>query len=93
MFAARRLAPHAALAARRIASPPVSVRCLTQAASEESEAARRLRVLAASLSHVPKVGWTAEALALGAVDAGLPAVSHGIFHRGPIELVEYFMVR
>ena len=50
----------------------------------------RLRILAAALQHVPKTGWTKEALALGAVDSGLPPMVHGIFKRGPIELVEYF---
>jgi len=41
--------------------------------------------------HVPTEGWSKAALARGAVDVGLPAASHGIFARGPVELVEYFM--
>jgi ubiquinone biosynthesis protein COQ9 len=50
----------------------------------------RLEILDAALKHVPKLGWTVEALAAGAEDAGLPPVSHGIVERGAIELVEHF---
>lgn len=59
--------------------------------SENEDQVLRLRVLSAALKHVPSKGWTEEALALGAVDSGLRPVSHGIFKRGPIELVEYYM--
>lgn len=35
--------------------------------------------------------WTIEALAAGATDMGYPSVAHGMFPRGAIELVDYFM--
>jgi ubiquinone biosynthesis protein COQ9 len=35
--------------------------------------------------------WTIEALAAGATDLGYPSVAHGMFSRGAIELVDYFM--
>jgi ubiquinone biosynthesis protein COQ9 len=35
--------------------------------------------------------WTIEAVAAGARDVGYPSVAHGMFSRGPIELVDYFM--
>lgn len=35
-------------------------------------------ILEKALAHVQSVGWTTEALALGAQDAGLLATSHGI---------------
>ncbi len=63
----------------------------TAGSSAEKQAELRLQILAASMKHVPAKGWTAEAMALGAADAGLPPVAHGIFSRGPVELVEYFM--
>mmetsp|Transcript_60170 Transcript_60170/g.117970 ORF Transcript_60170/g.117970 Transcript_60170/m.117970 type:complete len:430 (+) Transcript_60170:61-1350(+) len=66
-------------------------RKLASTAPSEDEAGRRLRVLAAALGHVSTSGWSEEALARGAVDAGLPPGVHGIFGRGAIELVEYFM--
>ena len=58
--------------------------------STQGEFAQRLEILGAALAHVPEAGWTTEALARGAVDAGHPSISHGIFSRGGIELVEYF---
>jgi ubiquinone biosynthesis protein COQ9 len=48
-------------------------------------------ILQNALSHVTELGWTVESLAAGAKDAGYPSVAHGMFTRGPIELVEYFM--
>ncbi len=76
-------------ALRRLVAPS-ALRRFTQYRPPQ-QAELRLQVLAAALKHVPQHGWSSEALALGAVDAGLPAVAHGIFSRGPIELVEYFM--
>ena len=54
-----------------------------------TEAEVRLAVLDAALLHVPEKGWSTEALAFGAESAGYPAMTHGVFTRGPIELVEY----
>lgn len=35
--------------------------------------------------------WTVEALAAGATDVGFPPAAHGLFPRGPVELVDFFM--
>lgn len=48
-------------------------------------------VLQNALKHVDTQGWSLEALASGARDAGYPSVAHGMFPRGPIELVDHFM--
>lgn len=48
-------------------------------------------ILAKAMDHVPVHGWTIEALAAGATDLGYPSVAHGMFSRGAMELVEYFM--
>ncbi|KAG1710793.1 hypothetical protein DVH05_013518 [Phytophthora capsici] len=48
-------------------------------------------ILAKAMDHVPVHGWTIEALAAGATDLGYPSVAHGMFSRGAVELVEYFM--
>ncbi|KAG9413682.1 Ubiquinone biosynthesis protein coq9, mitochondrial [Aphanomyces cochlioides] len=48
-------------------------------------------ILTHGLRHVNTSGWTLESLGNGARDAGFPSVAHGMFPRGPIELVEYFM--
>mmetsp|Transcript_7065 Transcript_7065/g.16484 ORF Transcript_7065/g.16484 Transcript_7065/m.16484 type:complete len:299 (-) Transcript_7065:182-1078(-) len=60
------------------------------AALEESPPELRVQVLDAALNHVHQWGWTAQAIAAGAKDLGLSAYSHGLFPRGPIELVEHF---
>ncbi|ETP50534.1 rpsU-divergently transcribed protein [Phytophthora nicotianae P10297] len=48
-------------------------------------------ILAKAMGHVVAHGWTIEALAAGATDLGYPSVAHGMFSRGAVELVEYFM--
>ncbi|KDO29793.1 hypothetical protein SPRG_19696 [Saprolegnia parasitica CBS 223.65] len=48
-------------------------------------------ILTNALRHVQASGWTIEALGQGAQDAGFPSIAHGMFPRGPIELVEFFM--
>ncbi|KAF0695264.1 Aste57867_13906 [Aphanomyces stellatus] len=48
-------------------------------------------ILTNALRHVQTTGWSVESLGSGARDAGYPSVAHGMFPRGPIELVEYFM--
>ncbi|KAF1334756.1 Rpsu-divergently transcribed protein, partial [Globisporangium splendens] len=48
-------------------------------------------ILDNALRHISEHGWTIEALAAGATDLGYPSVAHGMFPRGAIELVDYFM--
>ncbi|TDH68029.1 hypothetical protein CCR75_003822 [Bremia lactucae] len=49
------------------------------------------RILAKAMDNVLVHGWTIEALAAGATDLGYPSVAHGMFSRGAVELVDYFM--
>jgi len=51
----------------------------------------RQKILSSALKHVVTHGWSAEALAQGAADQGFPGVASGLFARGPVELVEYFI--
>lgn len=53
----------------------------------------RQEILAAALPMVPTHGWTEEALAAGAASLGFPAVAHGMFARGGIELVEHVLAQ
>ncbi|OQS07130.1 ubiquinone biosynthesis protein COQ9 [Thraustotheca clavata] len=48
-------------------------------------------ILSNALRHVQSTGWSIESLGQGARDAGFPSIAHGMFPRGPIELVEFFM--
>ena len=73
---------------RRVARRALSS---TAGAGEAGEGAARRRVLAAALAHVNRRGWSKEALAAGAVDAGLPPAAHGLFPRGAAELAEHWM--
>ncbi|KAE8892731.1 hypothetical protein PF005_g18144 [Phytophthora fragariae] len=57
----------------------------------ESSVDPEQRILEQAVKHVAVHGWTIEALAAGATDLGYPSVAHGMFQRGAIELVEYFM--
>eukprot|EP00943_MAST-04B_sp_MAST-4B-sp1_P004431 g4431.t1 len=57
---------------------------------QESDEALKLNILNNALQYVPQFGWTVEALAAGAEEAGLPPVAHGVIERGPVELVEHF---
>jgi rpsU-divergently transcribed protein len=41
---------------------------------------------------VHTLGWTEETLVQGAADAGLSMPTHAILKRGPVELVEYFLL-
>jgi len=56
----------------------------------DSRDARR-EILEAALTHVNRKGWTKEALAAGAADVNLPAVTHGLFKRGAAELAEFLL--
>lgn len=49
------------------------------------------QVLTNALRHVGAHGWTVEALAAGATDVGFPPSAHGLFPRGAVELVDFFM--
>ncbi|KAL5021950.1 hypothetical protein ScPMuIL_001105 [Solemya velum] len=48
------------------------------------------RILQASLQFVPQHGWTQAAISAGAESEGLPAIAHGMFSQGGVELVFYF---
>uniref|UniRef100_A0A6B2LDG8 Ubiquinone biosynthesis protein n=1 Tax=Arcella intermedia TaxID=1963864 RepID=A0A6B2LDG8_9EUKA len=52
---------------------------------------KRKEILDNALRNVHTLGWTYEALALGASQAGLPPTAHGIITNGPIDLVHYFI--
>ncbi|GLD93964.1 hypothetical protein PINS_up002569 [Pythium insidiosum] len=49
------------------------------------------RILEHALNHVATHGWSVDALAAGARDAGYPSVAHGMLPRGAIELVDFYM--
>ncbi|XP_010542507.1 PREDICTED: ubiquinone biosynthesis protein COQ9, mitochondrial [Tarenaya hassleriana] len=49
------------------------------------------RVLSASLRHVPRLGWTEEAMMAGARDVGVSPSIVGSFPRKEAALVEFFM--
>lgn len=53
----------------------------------------RTQVLDAALAQVAKYGWTVEALSLAAAEQGLSNLAHGLFRRGPVELVEHFIAK
>ncbi|DBA04023.1 TPA: hypothetical protein N0F65_009370 [Lagenidium giganteum] len=59
--------------------------------AQSSFASPEERILESALNNVALHGWTIEALAAGAQNAGYPSVAHGMFPRGAIELVDYFM--
>ncbi|KIX00757.1 rpsU-divergently transcribed protein [Rhinocladiella mackenziei CBS 650.93] len=50
------------------------------------------RILSAAISHVPNHGFTDEALALGAKDAGYLDVTAQLFPRGVFDLIHYHLV-
>lgn len=47
------------------------------------------RILEAAVPHVPALGWSADALAAGATDAGLSAAAHGQVDDGAVALVAF----
>lgn len=51
------------------------------------------KILAASLPFVALHGWSQDALGEGAKSLGLSSASRGLFPRGGVELVEYFVRR
>ncbi|CAH0518468.1 unnamed protein product [Peronospora belbahrii] len=62
-----------------------------ETAQHESSTDPEQRILIQAMNHVPKYGWTIDAVAAGAMDLGYPSVAHGMFTRGAFDLVEYFM--
>ncbi|KAI8929057.1 COQ9-domain-containing protein [Entophlyctis helioformis] len=58
---------------------------------DRSTTTPQAHILEAALCHVPALGWTQEALSAGAKDHGYVDITHGLFPRGPVELVEYFI--
>ena len=49
-------------------------------------------ILSSAFAHVPTLGFTQEALTLGAKDAGYLDISTNLFPKGPFELVNYYLV-
>jgi ubiquinone biosynthesis protein COQ9 len=49
-------------------------------------------ILSAALHHVPRHGFTATALSLGAKDAGYLDVSVQLFPKGAFDLIHYYLV-
>ncbi|KAG3115235.1 hypothetical protein PI124_g6791 [Phytophthora idaei] len=78
------------------ATPQIRLQSTQATSSEESPKTEspvdpEQLILAKAIDHVTMHGWTIEALAAGAIDLGYPSVAHGMFPRGSVELVEYFM--
>lgn len=51
----------------------------------------RSQIVAHALSLVSVHGWTEKCLAQATMDMGLPALSHRVVERGPVEIVEFFL--
>ena len=60
--------------------------CLRHLSSSD---ALRAKILDAAVKHVPALGWSDDALAMGAKDAGVSAAAHGQLTRGAVDLVEH----
>ena len=80
------------MSARLVTKAGHQARLLCSSSAADAGGARG-QILDAALQHVGTLGWSREALAAGAVDAGLPSVSHGIVTGGEAELVHHFMQR
>jgi ubiquinone biosynthesis protein COQ9 len=50
----------------------------------------RIKILEGALRHVPKYGWSVEALTKATEEIGLPPIAHGVVD-GPLDLVRYFI--
>lgn len=59
-------------------------------ASNEDQAFKTA-ILQAALLHVPTLGWTEEAIAAGAQELKYASAVTGLFPRGAVELVEFFV--
>src|SRR4051794_25453975 len=49
------------------------------------------QILLASLAHVPDHGWTTKSLTMGAASLSYPSIAHGLFPRGGMDLVNFFL--
>ncbi|XP_064640416.1 ubiquinone biosynthesis protein COQ9, mitochondrial-like isoform X2 [Lineus longissimus] len=58
--------------------------------AEEIEVDVKSRILQSSLAHVHEFGWSQKALAAGAEMEGYPAIAHGMFPKGGVDLINYF---
>jgi len=61
-----------------------------KAEKDEKERAIKQSILQAALTHVAADGWSKEALVAGCEDLGLDGMAHGIFTRGPAELIDHY---
>lgn len=61
-----------------------------QAEKEAKVDATRTKILDAALLHVPELGWSKQAIVLGAEECGYPSVVHGMFPEGGFALVSHF---
>lgn len=61
-----------------------------EAGQDARDTTLRRAILDDALLHVPQHGWTIQAVIEGVKAQGLSPSAHGIFPRGPIELVEHF---
>eukprot|EP00164_Ancoracysta_twista_P009333 GFYU01013783.1.p1 GENE.GFYU01013783.1~~GFYU01013783.1.p1 ORF type:complete len:273 (-),score=48.48 GFYU01013783.1:322-1140(-) len=59
--------------------------------NDDDDTTVKNKVLEAALTHVHTLGWSVDALTAGAQDLNLSGMSHGMFDRGEIELVDYFI--
>ncbi|CAG8549146.1 14383_t:CDS:10 [Ambispora leptoticha] len=50
-----------------------------------------LKILELALGFVPKHGWSVEALSKSAESLGYLSVTHGMFPRGEVDLIDYFL--
>ena len=56
-----------------------------------SSSSLRKDILEASIKNVPALGWTQDSIAKAVMELGLPAHTHRVLSRGPVEVVEYFI--
>ena len=57
------------------------INCFTFSYDEEINR----KILSVALIHVPHYGWTSEAIAQGAIEAGYPGIATGLFPRVRID--------
>ncbi|GAQ81879.1 hypothetical protein KFL_000930250 [Klebsormidium nitens] len=80
-------------AVRQEAAPGVAEakRIIGEEAKKEQARSDRDEILEAALNHVVTLGWSDAALAAGARDIGLSPAAAGVFGRGGVELLEFFI--
>lgn len=67
-------------------------RALCTQASDEAEEFK-VRLLEQAMTHVPRVGWSEEALVAAARELGMSPAAAGVCRRGPFELVDHFSTK